>query len=104
MQPALFLLHTSGTKIMSCCLKKGKNNTHKHQCPKDNNDNDCCGGNQCNPFFSQCPICAASGIITAKYYLPGNRFDAYISARYFTYDQFISSQYHSEILRPPQIV
>jgi hypothetical protein len=81
------------------------NKTHKDGCSKDNSGNDdCCGGNQCNPFSSQCPVCAATGVITPKYQLPDGGFDNYIRSKYFSYYHFTISNYQSDILHPPRAV
>lgn len=98
-QPSLFPLRTVTAKDMSCCAKKDK--AHK-DCPSKNNG--CCGGDQCNPFFSSCPICAANALTVKKYTVPQNRPLFYTRREYFSKNDQLISQYQADILHPPQAV
>lgn len=103
LQPALFTLHTNSA--MSCCSKE-KTNKAKHSCCTKNNDKGDCGDNgQCNPFFSQCPICAATGIPTAKFeFTPKTPFEYIAKQKFFSFDQNAVIGFHQDLLRPPAFV
>jgi hypothetical protein len=98
-QPVFFPLHTPKAKVMNCC-KNNKTNTHKG-C-SDNEDG--CGNNQCNPFASQCPICAANALVVAHYVLPQSGSVFFTSPDFFLKNHQAISQYCADILHPPRVV
>lgn len=97
-QPAVFPFHHGKAKTASCC--KNKKSDHK-SC---SGDKDCCGDNPCNPFFSKCPVCAATAV-SAKYYLFSfDRAVFFERAVYLSKDDHLVSKYQQEILHPPRFV
>ena len=99
-QPALFPLHTNKDKVMSCC-KKDTGKSHKGCSGKGDG---CCGDNQCNPFFSQCPICAANAVTVKGYLVAPNDLAFYTDPVFFSKDNNLIGKYNADILHPPQIV
>jgi hypothetical protein len=97
-QPALFPLHHAMAKQMSCCIKKDK------PCKDCSGSDDGCGDNQCNPFFTSCPICAANALTVKAYTVPQDRPVFYDSREYFFKNDRLISQYEADILHPPQAV
>jgi len=84
---------------MSCCKKAAKDKAHKG-CSSNNDD---CHGGTCNPFYSQCPICAAAATaVVYKDIIPQQKPAFPIAKEFFTHEQYLISNYHQDILRPPQ--
>jgi len=96
-QPALFPLKMKEEKVKSCCAKKDN-------AKKDCSDDGCCDKNSCNPFFSLCPICAASAVTVKQYTLPQSKPFYYSKQVFFSKDTQLTSQYTFDLLRPPQLV
>jgi hypothetical protein len=99
-QPSLFPLPDKEKKAMACC-SKDKTKTHKN-CP--NSSDGCCDNNQCNPFFSQCPLCIANATTVKKYMLPQPKPDFFARPEFFSKNSSLISHYQADILRPPQQV
>ena len=98
-QPVLFPLHREKEKVAGCCAGKDK----RHQnCPTQNKG--CCDDNQCNPFFSQCPLCAANAITVAPAIIFQNRNSYYTPQDFFSKDEHVAGQYLADLLRPPRLV
>ena len=85
---------------MSCCAK-GKKGSHKGCTEKKDG---CCDDRQCNPFFSQCPICAANAVVVKKYILPHDKPVLFTNPEFFLKNDQVISHYQADILRPPQFV
>jgi hypothetical protein len=102
LQPALFSLHKREHHKMSCCEKKAG---HAKDCSSQDND-DCCGGmGKCNPFFSQCPICAITAVAPTGMTFVAPLHPALLyKKKFFIRDQSLVSQYQHDILRPPRFV
>jgi len=98
-QPVLFPLHSKG-ETMACCKTKDK----KQQKGCKDCGNEDCNDNQCNPFFSQCPVCAANAVPVKKCMLNTSQPLFFTSAKFFSKDDAIISQYPADILHPPQFV
>lgn len=101
-QPALFIIPTATAKekkVMTCCVKKH----HKADCGKEEKK-DCCDRGKCNPFFSQCPICALVAVTGNKF--PELKFTPVynIKAQFFSRDQHMKGDYSADLLRPPAVV
>jgi len=97
LQPLLLPLPNKEKKEMSCCAK---NKAHKN-CSKNKG---CCDNNQCNPFYSQCPLCAANATTVKKYTLPPSRPEFYTKQSFQLINTNLISHYQADILRPPQSV
>jgi hypothetical protein len=104
LQPALFFSYSEKKgKKMACCLKKdAKEKKHTSGC-NGGDDDGCCDGGKCNPFFSQCPLCAATAIAAHSYFYAPNHFIAGDGQTFFIKSQAVYSQYLSDILHPPQV-
>jgi hypothetical protein len=98
-QPAISVFMLKENKVKSCCVKK------ENKPDKGCSDNDgCCDGDQCNPFFSQCPLCCAIAVIPAKYVLHQSKPVFNLAPAYFSINNDLISQYCADILHPPQAV
>jgi hypothetical protein len=95
-QPALLPLHDKQEKKMSCCMK-GKQ-AKNCRSSKDG----CCDDNQCNPFFSQCPLCAANAVAPPVAYSYESAPEFYAPLKYFLKNDHVISHYQADILHPPQ--
>jgi hypothetical protein len=96
LQPSLLPVKQQKGKVMSCCAKKANK---KAGCEKGKG---CCNGNdQCNPFYSQCPLCAAVAIPVAGIALPEQPIEFYTPVKYSVRHQSLHSNYIADLLRPP---
>jgi hypothetical protein len=98
-QPLLFPLPNKEKKEMSCCANKNK----AHKACSESNDG-CCDNNQCNPFYSQCPLCVANATTVNKYHLPQPKPEFYTLPDFFQKNTQFISHYQADILHPPQEV
>ena len=99
-QPSLFPLKQNDAKVMSCCVNKDKGTPHRG-CGKDRG---CCDSGTCNPFFTQCPNCAANAVVHTPFYTHVLA-AAYVAApRFGLLHQNLHSHYLADISQPPEIV
>jgi len=95
LQPALFPIHPK-QETKSCCKKGDK----KGGCGKEGKD--CCSSDQCNPFFSQCPLCAANALVMTKYTVPERVEHWYPREKFMVTHDNVISNYIADIPHPPQ--
>lgn len=99
LQPSLLPIKQAKGKVMSCCAKKAG---HKTGCEKGKS---CCNGDdQCNPFYSQCPMCAAVAIPVAGIALPAQPLEFFTPVKYAVRHQSLQSNYTADLLRPPILI
>ena len=100
LQPTILPLYHASKGVQSCCAKSEKNNKH-NGCSKEKS---CCDDGSCNPFFSQCPMCAANAVVTTPFFVVQVKQQYYAQVKFGTYQQYLTNQYEGDILRPPQVV
>ena len=103
-QPALFPIHHKEVKEMACCAKKHGKSKMPNGCPSHKSKNDCCDDGKCNPFFSQCPVCAVVAVSTADIEMPAKPAYSFQKDSFSLYRQHMGGEYHAEMLRPPQMI
>lgn len=88
-----------------CCGKEKSADAEKGGCHKDAEDTKgCCGDEGCNPFFTQCPSCAAVALPARAAELAARLGDVREVRRYPVFRADALSTYLAEMLRPPQVV
>lgn len=103
-QPALFPVHHKEVKEMSCCAKKHGKNKMPNGCPSHKGQNNCCDDGVCNPFFSQCPVCAVAAVSVVQIVAPSSANYFYTKDAFSLYNRHLISEYTAEMLRPPQVI
>jgi hypothetical protein len=97
LQPALLPVKMKEAPVPACCAGK-------HEEKKNAGKDDCCNKDMCNPFFTSCPLCAASGFTVNKLVFNDYRQPYIIVAVFFSSVHDLIGRYETDILRPPQLV
>jgi len=98
-QPLAWPLHPKAEKVPACCAAK-----HKGGHRGCTNDKGCCADGNCNPFFTQCPVCAATAVQTTIPAIPARCLVPEGSQKFIIRNDHFFSSYTADILRPPQSV
>ncbi len=100
-QPFVFPLSEKKEKH-SCCAMKLKEGQKDKGCGSEKDG--CCKDGQCNPFYSQCPMCAVTGVVVAKFTIPERPLFYELCQEYFMFSDRIESNFQADITHPPQVV